>query len=90
MNKFLIGKIIWFFQSVIFYKFVFLVKKKEFVDFQPFCLSMLYLEKKFYGKLLYAILNQKELGELLHCFCNENQKNVVIMTIMIIAYIAKN
>ena len=34
----------------------------------------LYLDKKFYGKLLYATLNQKVLGEFLHCFCNENKK----------------
>ena len=36
--------------------------------------SIYILTKKFYGKSLYATVNQKELGELLHCFCNENQK----------------
>ena len=80
-------------------------KKKEYVYFQPFVCPFdihcdsedkkihLYLNKKFYGKLLYAILNWKELGELLHCFYNENKKNkknVVIVMIMIIAHIAKN
>ena len=34
----------------------------------------LYLDKKIYGKSLYVILNGKELGELLHCFCNENKE----------------
>ena len=58
----------------------------DFFDYQPFvcpcavhCDSEhkqinLYLDKTFYGKSLYATLNQKELGELLHCFCNENKK----------------
>ena len=49
----------------------------------------LYLDKKFYGKLLYATVNRKELGELLHCFCNKNKKNMVFVTITIIAFIAK-
>ena len=74
-------------------------KKKDFFDYQPFvcpcavhCDSEhkqinLYLDKNFYGQLLYATLNQKELGELLHCFCN---KNVVFVMIMISAFIAKN
>ena len=56
----------------------------EFVDFQPFvCLCdvhcdsehkkiHLYLDKKFHDKSLYAILNTKGLGELLHYFCNKN------------------
>ena len=49
----------------------------------------LYLDKKFYGKLLYITVNRKELGELLHCFCNENKKNMVFVTIAIIAFIPK-
>ena len=32
-----------------------------------------YLVKIFYGKSLYTILNQKELGEVLHCFCKEKK-----------------
>ena len=61
-------------------------KKLDFSYFQPFvcpcdvnCKSehkqiSLYLDKKFYGRSLYAILNRKGSGELLHCFCNENKK----------------
>ena len=74
----------------------------DFFEFQPFvCPSdvdcdsehkqiNLYLDKNIYGKSLYAILNRKELGEFLHRFCNENKKNVVFVTIRIIAFIAKN
>ena len=55
---------------------IFLEKKKDFSDFQPFVCQCdvlcdsehkqinLYLDKKFYGKSLYTILNYKELGEL--------------------------
>ena len=80
----------------------FLVKKMEFVDFQPFvcpwgvhCDSEhkkihLYFDKKYYGKSLYAILNRKELGEIWIVFQIKTKKNVIIVTIMIIAYIAKN
>ena len=76
------------FRYVIFVNFHYFVqkKKKDFFDYQPFvcpcavhCDSEhkqinLYLDKNFCGQLLYATLNQKELGELLHCFCNENKK----------------
>ena len=78
-------------------------KKKEFSDFHPFvcpcdiyCDSEhkqinLYLDKKIYGKSLYVTLNRKELGELLHYFCNENKKKYfVFVTDTIIAFIAKN
>ena len=74
----------------------------DFSDFQHFvcpcnasCNSehkqiTLYVDKKFHGKSLYVILNRKELGELLHCFCNENKKNVVFVTTTTNAFIAKN
>ena len=81
--------------------FIFLGKKKELIDFQLFvcpcdahCDSEhkqinLYLDKEFHGKSFYAILNQKDLGELLHCFCNENKKKLFFVTTAIIAFIVK-
>ena len=84
------------------FHYFFSKKKLDFSDYKPFvcpyavhCDSEhkqinLYLGKKFYGKSLYTTLNWKELGELLHCFSNENKKNVVFVTTMTIAFITKN
>ena len=68
--------------------FIFLGKKRNLLIFNLFfcqcdahCDSEhkqinLYLDKEFHGKSLYAIVNRKELGELLYCFCNENIKKM--------------
>ena len=81
--------------------FIFLRKKKELIGFQPFvcpcdahCDSEhkqinLYLDKEFHGKSFYAILNRKELGELLHCLCSKNKKKLFFVTTAIITFIAK-
>ena len=61
----------------------------DFLDFRPFVCTCdihcdsehtqinLYLDKKIYGKSLYAILNCKELGEFSLCFCSENKKKCI-------------
>ena len=87
------------------FHYFFYNKKIDFSNSQPFVSSncpcdiyydsqdkqiSLYLDKEIYGKLLYVTLNQKELGKLLHYFCNENKKNVVFVTNTIIALIPKN
>ena len=73
-------------QFLLIFIIFFRKKKVDFPDYQSFvcpcavhCDSEhkqinLYLDKKFYCKLLYTTLDQKELGELLHCFINENKK----------------
>ena len=48
------------------------------------------LDKTFHGKSLHATVIRKKLKELLHCFCDENKKNMVFVTMTIIAFIAKN
>ena len=65
---------------------LFFLEKIFFSVYQPFvCLCdvhcdsehkqiNIYLDKKIYGKSLYTTFNRKELGELLHCFCNKNKK----------------
>ena len=86
---------------MIFANFHYFFREKK-MDFQPWvcpcdvnCDSEhkqinLYLDKKFYGKSLYAILNRKQLEEFLHRSCNKNKKNVVFVTTTTIPFIAKN
>ena len=50
----------------------------------------LYLDKTFYGKSLYATVNQKELENFYIVFVTKTKKNVVFVTNKIIAFISKN